>query len=399
MTASHRIEDANSIWCRMCQRSLHRRCLGLPRLAFAGGIFRCPVCCLESADLPRTANSLQLAYDLMRAEASRVATSTDATYAGALNRFCRFALENFGLQRHQALPYEEGQIVPAYLIKLFIVGAGKQYALSTIQGTLSALANWHRSRGVCLNSTSEAEIKTVFRSEEIRRGVKPAASPQAKVGITPELLHLLISFLHHRAATESRYRLLHLRDSSAFSVGFFGMLRRSEIVALRMGDLTFGSLDGEAFAVIRVRNSKTDQAGRGVDIYLANTSRDGLAIVTPLRYWHNTLHQMGFTDLHPLFPAWENIPPGLSFSPLRNGQTLGERLQVYLTQLRAAFPFLPLDVSMYGMHSLRRGGATAAWENGIDRRLLMGHGRWESDAIDVYLTASILQRLRVSKNM
>ena len=210
-----------------------------------------------------------MAHALMCAEASRVATSTDATYAGGLNRFCRFALENFGLQRYQALPYEEGRTVPAYLIKLFIVGAGRRFALSTIQNTLSALANWHRSRGLGLGPAVEAEIKAVLRSEEIRRGAKPAASPQVKVGITPELLHLLVSFLQHRAVIDTRIQLLYLRDSTAFLVGCFGLLRRSEIIALRMGDLTFGSLDGEPFAVIRVRSSKTDQAGRGVDVYIA----------------------------------------------------------------------------------------------------------------------------------
>ena len=328
-----------------------------------------------------------------------MAASTDATYAGGLNRFCRFALEQFGLRRYQTLPYEEGQTVPVYLIKLFIVGSGKRYALSTIQGTLNALANWHRSRGIRLDAKSESEIKAVFRSEEIRRGVKPSASPRAKVGITPELLNLLISFLHHRAVTDNRHQVLYLRDSAAFTVGFFGMLRRSEIIALQVCDLTFGVLDGEAFAVLRVRSSKTDQVGKGVDIYLAAASRDDISILPQLQYWCALLRRLGFAESAPLFPAWDHARARLSDTPLRNGQALGDRLHLYFGQLTMAFPFLPLEASAYGMHSLRRGGATAAWENGIDRRLIMGHGRWRSDAIDVYLTASIIQRLRVSKNM
>ena len=56
-----------------------------------------------------------------------------------------------------------------------------------------------------------------------------------------------------------------------------------------------------------------------------------------------------------------------------------------------------IDVSMYAMHSLRRGGVIAAWEANVPRDLLKLHGRWRSDAIDAYLQAPIALRLKITK--
>ena len=51
-----------------------------------------------------------------------------------------------------------------------------------------------------------------------------------------------------------------------------------------------------------------------------------------------------------------------------------------------------IDISMYAMHSLRRGGVIAAWEANVPRDLLKLHGKWRSDAIDAYLQAPIALR-------
>jgi hypothetical protein len=51
------------------------------------------------------------------------------------------------------------------------------------------------------------------------------------------------------------------------------------------------------------------------------------------------------------------------------------------------------------MHSLRRGGTVAAWAGGMDIEKLKAHGRWRSDAIKAYLTASIEIKLSVTLSM
>ena len=56
---------------------------------------------------------------------------------------------------------------------------------------------------------------------------------------------------------------------------------------------------------------------------------------------------------------------------------------------------------MYGLHSLRSGGITAAVRNStnlISERLLKMHGRWKSDsAKDNYVEESLENRLPVTK--
>jgi hypothetical protein len=51
------------------------------------------------------------------------------------------------------------------------------------------------------------------------------------------------------------------------------------------------------------------------------------------------------------------------------------------------------------MHSLRRGGTVAAWAAGMDKARLMAHGRWRSNAIKAYLTASLAIKLSVTQSM
>lgn len=174
---------------------------------------------------------------------------------------------------------------------------------------------------------------------------------------------------------------------------FYGLLRRSETIALQNGDLSFDYLDGECFAILRKTRSKADQAGRGADVYLA---AEGFPISATLYSRQQSLRDSGLGSEHPLFPSWLSSHEALGFCPLRDGQTLGDRLHFYLGQLHVLYPALPLNTALYG---LRRGGATAAWENGVDQLLLKGHGRWRGDAMDVYLAASVSQRMKVSKTM
>ena len=58
------------------------------------------------------------------------------------------------------------------------------------------------------------------------------------------------------------------------------------------------------------------------------------------------------------------------------------------------------DVSKFGLHSLRSGGATAAANRGISDRLFKRHGRWLSEsAKDGYIKDSVDERLSVSLSL
>ena len=58
------------------------------------------------------------------------------------------------------------------------------------------------------------------------------------------------------------------------------------------------------------------------------------------------------------------------------------------------------DVSKYGVHSLRAGGATVAAQSGVPDRLFKRHGRWKCEnAKDGYVKDSQRDLLSVTKSL
>ena len=58
------------------------------------------------------------------------------------------------------------------------------------------------------------------------------------------------------------------------------------------------------------------------------------------------------------------------------------------------------DESLYGLHSLRSGGVSAAAKNNVSDRLLRAHGRWASDrSKDGYIQDELYNKLLVSRNL
>ena len=78
---------------------------------------------------------------------------------------------------------------------------------------------------------------------------------------------------------------------------------------------------------------------------------------------------------------------GLSYSRLR---------ELLLAKIKQ----LGMDPKLFGMHSLRAGGATAAANARVPDRLFKRHGRWKSEsAKDGYVKDSVERRLSVSKSL
>ena len=69
---------------------------------------------------------------------------------------------------------------------------------------------------------------------------------------------------------------------------------------------------------------------------------------------------------------------------------------------RIALKDLGYNEQLYGLHSLRSGGATAAVKNNVNlsERLLKLHGRWKSDsAKDMYILEDTSKRLEVFSHL
>ena len=101
----------------------------------------------------------------------------------------------------------------------------------------------------------------------LRRAHRSAVAPQRQsLGLTRDDVNTIVA-MRHRS-------LRHLRDTAMISVGFDGLMRRSEIVALRVSDVEWSR--GEAARIV-VRRGKTDQLARGRVVWLTSTSAQVLS--------------------------------------------------------------------------------------------------------------------------
>ena len=68
--------------------------------------------------------------------------------------------------------------------------------------------------------------------------------------------------------------------------------------------------------------------------------------------------------------------------------------------IREDLSSIGINMNNYGLHSLRSGGASAAYKGGVPDRLFKVHGRWKSEnAKDWYVCEDLEKRLSVFKNL
>ncbi|EFJ46922.1 hypothetical protein VOLCADRAFT_121049 [Volvox carteri f. nagariensis] len=188
-----------------------------------------------------------------------------------------------------------------------------------------------------------------------------------------------------RANAEPRRATEFTQDACWQVLGFFGMLRRSELAALTVGCVEELPGGGVGLQIVR---SKTDQKGAGTLVCLAALTQSGIPIARIQRHLecvrtaegHSPLFVRGITG------------PGKQGTVWRRGD-FTSRLHVLLGELQGYEPELKLDLARISAHSLRKGGATAAANAGVGLEEIKAHGRWRSDAVLVYIRRSVAEDL------
>ena len=282
-------------------------------------------------------------------------------------------------------------------LHLFISWAAGKYKYNTIQSTISALADWHKSKGIEHTAISCRATKTLLATVKTTQG--PAGLPAGKQGLTKPMLRLLITYLHNQAKAEPSTAELLLRDECVVLLGFYGMLRRSEIVALTLEDVRTGTADDKPYVELHIKKSKTDRGRVGATVTITGNTSDGINILKPLTRYLEARAEHAPSQTSPLFTAWDLDSLTCKAATALTGQALAKRLQLHLKALKAKYPNIQVNPCSYGMHSLRRGGVIAAWEAGVDIEKIKSHGRWRSDAVRAYMQATRTIRLMVTSCM
>lgn len=219
----------------------------------------------------------------------------------------------------------------------------------TLARRLTALKHWHTYQEFPDPTNHPVIAKTLAGITRVHGRPKDKAIP-----LTPQELAQIALRLHTNGALSA------MRDNALLQIGFFGALRRSELVSICVDHIEWETQG----IVILIPQSKTDQAHEG-QFCAIPFGRDLLCPITALKTW---LNQSGITA-GPLFRRLysNGCLDARALTPLSVNHILRQRAQ------EAGIA----HASELSSHSLRRGLATSAARAGASLETIMRHGRWK----------------------
>ena len=195
-----------------------------------------------------------------------------------------------------------------------------------------------------------------------------------KEPVTPEM----ISSICNRFAGPNA-NLSDLRLAAICVTAYSAFLRYNELASLRCCD---------TFVKIYVFKSKIDVYRDGAHVLLAKSG----SVSCPFHLLNRYVSAANL-DLFSSLPFFRS----LHFHKVTSSYSLRSTGREIVLQAFAELGYLR---HLFGLHSLRAGGASAAANAGISDRLFKRHGRWRSDrAKDGYIKDSLESLLSVSKSL
>ncbi len=255
---------------------------------------------------------------------------------------------------------------PGLLAMYAVHCADRGLSVSSLRVNLAAILAAYRLAGVTLDAT-DPRLAMVVEGIVRSRGTRPRR--QAAAAVPGTLRRMLAT----RPAPPSP---LGARDRALLLLGFAAALRRSELVALAIGDVT--PVAGRGLRVL-VRRSKTDQHGAGQEVAIRpNHAEPALCPVLALEVWLEA--RCKGSDLAGLPPDTAAEAPlfvGMSKAGRLSAARLSDRAVSRLVGQAAQDAGIERPERFSG-HSLRAGFATAAGEAGVDLARLMRQTRHKS---------------------
>lgn len=224
---------------------------------------------------------------------------------------------------------------------------------ATIEQALAAIRTAHRSAGFAGQPDTQA-ARLVLRGHRRARADAGQRDRQAPP-VTIEALRAMVD-------TCDPATLIGLRDRVVLVLGLAMMGRRSELASLRLSDVT----ETDDGLEVLVRASKTDQDARGAIVAVPCGSHPGTDPVRLVRAWREALAEHGITDGYLLRSINRHGSPRAALSADAISDV------VRSAAIRAELP----EADRYSAHSLRAGGATAAYKAGAPVSVIAAHGRW-----------------------
>lgn len=357
---------------------------------------------LEAVDLP--ADLAALVEGLADLLENATAVGTRRAYAADWAEFADWTARH----RLEALPAEPRTVA------LYVTAQQDRLRPATLLRRLSAIAVAHRTAGHPSPTSAELVRRAVAG---LRR--KHGARPAGKTALVTAPLAVICGRLHAQetaadqlvaaaadlsgapGAAAARRRLAGRvraaragalrarRDRALLLVGYAAALRRSELVALDLGDLT----ETEQGLQVFIARSKTDQAALGDFVGITHGHPvDSCTVTCPIRAWAGWRDMLGTEldrlgePLHPQAPAFRpltrhrqiGVPGQLDPHARLTGQSVALIVKNAVALLDDPDRHPP---QAYAGHSLRAGFATQAAAAGVPLDRIMRQTRHSSVAV------------------
>ena len=234
------------------------------------------------------------------------------------------------------------ETVAAYLVEH--AGVRK---VSTLGRHLTTIRRAHGAADLA-DPTDDERVRAVWMGIRREHGV----ARTKKRALVANDVRLLLSEMDNDVAG--------IRDAALLCVGLATGMRRAELAALTVEDLTWPKQG----VIVRLQRSKTDQEGLGRSISL-HYGRDGTCPVVALKRW---LEVAGIED-------------GKIWRQLRYGRVLGPMAAQSIARMLKRRAAAGLDESQVSGHSLRAGHVTQRYQGGDDAGDIMettGHTKMET---------------------
>ena len=314
--------------------------------------------------MPGSQLSEELKHSLELVHATRVEEPVDAYFEAARGAFSRNTERALRSDVQVFRTWCREQVRTAFpasaaTVAAFIDEMGRIKTPATVRRYVSSIATVHKALRE-INPLDSAAVRFALQRMHRRRGRR-----QAQVqGLTWPLRNRLIE------ATGDR--LIDARNRALLAVGYDTLLRRAELVSVKVADL-LEEIDGTA--TLLVRSGKTDGEGRGATLYLA---RDTVALV-------NTWREVG------------SINGGYLFRSVRKDATVGQKLdpsqvpRIYKRMARHAG--IPAEVvDTLAGHSTRVGAVQDMIACGIELPAILQSGRWKTTRMVQHYGERLLAR-------
>jgi len=299
-----------------------------------------PLAVVSANDVPDLA-LVEVAGERARAEEAALnalAPATRAAYRAdwaAFTAWCR------------SRSYEPLPAAPA-VIAMYLPHAAKTLKAASIGRRIAAIAHMHEQAGHP-SPMAHPTVKNVWKG--VRREI--GIAQKGKSALTIDGLRPVVAGFGARR--------IDVRDRALLLLGFAAALRRSEIVALDVADITFVA-EG---AAVTIRRSKTDQEGAGVLLGVPFGSNPETCAVRALQAWIALLD--------------DAAPDAPLFVSLNRHAQAGDRLSASavaeIVKRRCAAVDLAGDFSG---HSMRAGFVTTAAGAGVDALEISNQTRHKS---------------------